>query len=330
MPELDQLFVRSGRAVSSRSAVWDATVVDASNPDGAMVVIPVYDSTLRWGPCLPQDQVPPVGARVAVTIADSGELWIVGASPPESGGTPEPPGAGGVILQANYNWTTSTTTAALGRVGINAPSWAGATFVDIAKTNGDGTDVSVVLLSLEAGDQLYLQDNDDSTVYGRYSITADPVDQGTWVQISVEVLESSTALPQNNAKMTVLAAVTGPPGPPGPQGSPGPQGPAGPPGPTGPTGSTGPAGPTGQTGAQGPAGATGAQGPQGVKGDPGATGATGPAGPTGPASTVPGPTGPAGATGATGPQGAKGDPGATGPQGPPGPTGPFTYRQLHS
>lgn len=78
MPDLDQLFQRSQRGVST-SALWDATVVDDTNPDGAMVVIPVYSNTLRWGPCLPQQLVPPIGTRVAVMIADSGELWILGA-----------------------------------------------------------------------------------------------------------------------------------------------------------------------------------------------------------------------------------------------------------
>ena len=97
MPELDQLFANAGRAVSSTSVIWEAVVVDDTNPDGAMVTIPVYSSSLRWGPCMPQELVPDKGTRVAVTIADSGELWIVGA--PQAGGggdgTVGPPGPTG-------------------------------------------------------------------------------------------------------------------------------------------------------------------------------------------------------------------------------------------
>ena len=91
MPELDQLFAPSQRRVAGSGAVWDATVRDDTNPDGAMVSIDVYSPGLLWGPCLPQDLIPEVGSRVAVTIADSGELWIVGASPPAVDDTPTTP-----------------------------------------------------------------------------------------------------------------------------------------------------------------------------------------------------------------------------------------------
>lgn len=99
MPELDQLFASSQRKVASTSVIWDATVVDDANPDGAMVTIDIYSTTLRWGPCMPQELIPAKGTRVAVAIADSGELWIVGADQGGSGGggdgTPGPPGPTG-------------------------------------------------------------------------------------------------------------------------------------------------------------------------------------------------------------------------------------------
>ena len=92
-PELSQLFAAAGRGVVEASGVWDAEVSGA-NDDGAFVVVPLFDRSIVWGPCMPQETKPAVGSRVAVVLADSGELWIVGAAG-DGGGTPGPPGPTG-------------------------------------------------------------------------------------------------------------------------------------------------------------------------------------------------------------------------------------------
>lgn len=79
----------------------------------------------------------------------------------------------------------------------------------------------------------------------------------------------------------------------------------------GPKGDTGPTGPQGETGPQGIQGTTGATGPQGETGPQGIQGATGETGPQGEI----GPTGPQGIQGETGPQGPIGLTGATGAPG---------------
>lgn len=95
-PELSQLFAAAGRGVVEASGVWDAEV-SGSNDDGAFVVVPLFDRSIVWGPCMPQETKPAVGSRVAVVLADSGELWIVGAAGDGGGGdgTPGPPGPAG-------------------------------------------------------------------------------------------------------------------------------------------------------------------------------------------------------------------------------------------
>ena len=101
-PELSQLFTAAGRGVVQGSGVWDAEVTRTTD-DGAFVVVPMYDRSIVWGPCMPQETKPAAGTRVAVVLADSGELWIVGAAETVTGngggnggsGEPGPPGPPG-------------------------------------------------------------------------------------------------------------------------------------------------------------------------------------------------------------------------------------------
>ena len=284
MPHLDQLFAPRGLQAFGDAQCYDATVV-AVTPQGAYVVLPSFDRELRWGPCQPPDSGVAVGDKVAVIFSGGGVPWLLGLRGGEGGGT--------AAFTGTYRWSEALTAPASGYVGVNAATWVGASQVNVSKTTEPGTDVSALLAALKIGDELYLQDESDSTIWGRYTLTATAVDHGTWDSFAVTRLGSSLAMPPNNARMSVVALVAGPPGPAGPQG------PTGPAGPKGETGATGPAGPTGPKGETGPAGATG---PKGETGATGATGATGPEGKQGP-------------TGATGPKG------ETGPQGPPGPAG---------
>lgn len=265
--------------------------------------------------------------------------------PPGPDGAPGPagpPGASTSAYQYNYSSVINPPPNS-GQVRSNGNTAATSTLVWIHRLDANNTDERLFLLMAVAGDELTIQDRQDSTRFAVYRLLTDPVDDGNHVTYSVE-MEAAGPLPLEGSGVlvgVVREGVAGPAGPAGPQGEPGEDGEDGAPGPAGPPGADG------TDGAPGPAGADGAPGAQGPKGDPGATGPQGDPGPTG-ADGVPGPAGadgaqgpkgdtgaqgdpgPAGADGADGAPGPKGDtgaqgvpgtPGATGPQGDPGPTG---------
>ena len=280
------------------------------------------------GPLVGADAVN-VGDRVCVATSQDGTPFVVYPQTAGNGGG----GGGGEVVSGLWTWTTSTTSVASGHIGVDAGSWAAATTVNVSKTSGGGADVSNVLSRVQPGDKLYLQQQDDATRWGDYTITAPGTDHGTYISYPVTPIANGPGgLPANNRDTVLSIAVPGTPGPPGPTGPAGPAGPAGPTGPQGPKGDTGATGSTGSPGATGAPGATGPTGPAGVPGDTGPAGPTGPTGPAGAtgAQGAPGPkgdtgaqgpiglTGPTGPAGATGPQGPKGDTGATGPTGPSG------------
>jgi len=295
--------------------VWAGVITqDAVDyADRVSVILPGLNDTLRWNDvrwsAAPGQQLPRRGMECVVVMDDNNELWITAwwtnVSNPNFGGS-----GGGMIATGHWRWTNSTTTAASREVGVNSSTgWANVTSINISDTTDPGSDVTNYLETVQPGDEFYLQDSNDSSMWGRYTVTQAGTDHGGWFSFPVTPVDHGpSGFPSNNAQTLVTMSV--------PQ-EPGPAGPAGPPGPTGPQGA---AGPTGPQGPQGPIGNTGNTGPQGPKGDTGNTGAQGPQGPIGNT----GPQGPTGATGAQGPQGPIGNTGPQGPQGTPGgpvPTG---------
>ena len=294
MPELDQLFARNGRKVAGSGAVWDATVRDDTNPDGAMVSIDVYSPTLVWGPCLPQDLIPEVGSRVAVTIADSGELWIVGASPPAvTDSTPAPPVDAPAIRVTLQGASVTIPASVSVTLPFDTTQWKqGAVSLDPSggvKVQDAGVYriSAMVLQNVDAAAgrlDFYLWNLTASTAEGA-AVSYHPAGQfnSTTVTglmkcnagdvIGVRVTNGSagpfTIYGAGWVTLSVSREMVGPAGPTGPSGAQGSVGPAGPAGSTGPRGVAGPTGPEGETGDTGPPGSTGPPGPTGSQGPAG-------------------------------------------------------------
>ncbi len=186
----------------------------------------------------------------------------------------------------------------------------------------DGVDVANYLGLIEVNDELYTQDKNDSTTYDIFTVTAVPVNKGTYTEIAITRVRGSPTTVVNNQAAVISLMRKGSVGAQGPQGAVGPEGPVGPQGPPGIQGQQGPqgeVGPTGSAGANGAAGAIGPAGPQGPAGAQGPAGVDGAPGPQG-LQGVQGTAGAAGATGAQGTQGPQGTQGIQGIQGIPGPT----------
>jgi hypothetical protein len=219
-----------------------------------------------------------------------------------------------------------------GHLFWNNTTQISATQITLSHLESGNIDIDIFLSFIKTGDSFVLQDQNNSTDYQKWEVSATPtIVPNSYVTLPVTLVTSAGAGTTNfadNINLLVVIQSVGVAGPTGPQGATGPTGADSTV--VGPTGPQGNAGPTGTQGAVGPTGAQGIQGIQGVQGD---TGATGPTGPQGIQGDV-GPTGPqgiqgvVGATGPTGAQGIQGDTGATGPTGPQGiqgvagPTGP--------
>jgi hypothetical protein len=189
----------------------------------------------------------------------------------------------------------------------NNTTQTSATQITLSHLEQGNIDIDIFLSFIKTGDSFVLQDQNNSTDYQKWEVSATPtIVPNSYVTLPVTLVTSSGAGTTNfadNINLLVVIQSAGLIGPTGPQGVTGPTGSTGA---NGPTGSVGAAGPTGAQGIQGNVGPTGPQGIQGIQGIQGNVG----------------PTGTQGITGPTGPQGIQGNIGATGPQGIQGATGP--------
>lgn len=118
---------------------------------------------------------------------------------------------GGATLNGEWRWNTGTSgDPGNGSLGIDTAAWATATALRFNKTTNLGVDASGLLLNkVSVGDILYLQQKDDATRWGRYSVKTAGVDNGTYVTIAVTWIKDGTAVPANNRPMTVIASFGG-------------------------------------------------------------------------------------------------------------------------
>ena len=130
------------------------------------------------------------------------------------------------------------------------------------------------------GDELYTQDKNDSTTYDIFTVTALPVNKGSYTEIAISFARGSPTTVVSGQAAIISLMRKGSVGAQGPQGPIGPQGEIGPQGPQGIQGEVGPQGTAGATGTQGIQGPAGTQGTQGVQGIPGPTAVSAQAGNT--------------------------------------------------
>ena len=254
------------QSIGTFRTVWHGLIASTpvDNRHLVDIIIPALDSSLRWRNCMwptrSDAATPARGDKCLIAMDDEDRMWVINWWP----ANPVAPGTGsGTIINGVWRWTTSTTGAASGQVGINTAAFSTATQLNIADVTDLNNDVTNYLNQIQPGDTIYVQQQSDSTKWGQYTVSGGPVDQGVYHSIPVTYVSSgSGGLPANNQQCNVTLSV---PAPAGPQGPPGPQGPAGPQGPQGnpgATGNTGPQGPQGNPGAPGqgvPTGGTAGQ-----------------------------------------------------------------------
>jgi hypothetical protein len=200
------------------------------------------------------------------TQGPQGDPGVAGATGPQgpAGAAGAQGPAGGSSSLFNYGFDTPTSPPPrTSEIRLNNATQTAATAMYVSGSPSTGGDITNLLMNqIAANDRVYLQDQNDSTVYLFFTVTGAPTSQSGYVTLPVAYESGPGGLPKDNVFFGIIR-----------------EGAQGPTGPAGPTGPTGPQGPQGDTGAQGPTGATGATGPGGATGAAGATGATGPAGP---------------------------------------------------
>jgi hypothetical protein len=118
-----------------------------------------------------------------------------------------------------------------------------ATVLNVNHLDRDGIDINLFLNFLVAGDSFYVQDDNNSSNYQRWNVTATPTDLTTYSTLPVSLITSSgtgTTGFSNNESIIVSFLVAGAVGPMGPTVPTGAASTV-----TGPTGATGPTGPAG-------------------------------------------------------------------------------------
>ncbi len=202
------------------------------------------------GPTGPAGETGPIGP-----IGPTGQDGFLGGTGPTGPtgptGDPGPQGPTGPAGQngqsTSYFLYEVKTTITSGDPGSRHLIWnnttqTSATQINISHITEDNIDIDLLLALITTGDFLVIQDEDDSTNFQKWQVTAPTTTiPNLYVEVPVSLVNSGGAGTTNfaNNLKVILAIVS--------KGIEGPQGPTGPIGATGSSGNTGPAGPIGAT-----------------------------------------------------------------------------------
>ena len=162
---------------------------------------------------------------------------VLGVPPPKKQGqlltsTPtlswdwqDPVGGSGSTISLDYTFQTATTPPpGSGAIRLNNSNQSAATHMYISSTTRAGVDATNALGAMEIGNDLYVQDDSDSTRFFRYTISGEPVPQAGYFDVPVTFDVAGTTPIANNANSGLLVIsppIPGPPGAQGPAGTPG-------------------------------------------------------------------------------------------------------------
>jgi hypothetical protein len=139
--------------------------------------------------------VPAPGTVTGGYLKDDG-TWTV----PPSGAS----GAGNVFP---FTYNTSVLESITGsQLRGNNATFANSTKLWISETTVDGLDVAVGLGRIKPGFQVYIQDYTSATRYAVFNVTANPVDKGTYWELTVSPAASAGTIPGGKVALQSLSA----------------------------------------------------------------------------------------------------------------------------
>lgn len=132
----------------------------------------------------------------------------------------QPSGLGGVVwgeaggsaaLGETWTFDSATTDSDPGskKFRFNNATQASSTFVYLNYFSDSGVDTRNVILALNQGDRLYIQDNGDSSKFHMCVLTADPADATTYAKLPITVEDSGSDLTNNKKSGFILFYTSG-------------------------------------------------------------------------------------------------------------------------
>ena len=121
-----------------------------------------------------------------------------------------PAGVNGGLISSEYRFSTATAAAdpGSGRFRYDDAVHASVANIYISDTNNAGVDITNFLTQIAIGDRLYIQQENDSSRFQVWNVTANAIDVGAWFIIGVD-LELDGATLANNARSLIVWQVSG-------------------------------------------------------------------------------------------------------------------------
>src|SRR5262245_20799479 len=98
-----------------------------------------------------------------------------------------------------WNYAGQTSPPANGTFVTDAPAFVDVTFLDIAKQDATGANLSLIFSELVVGDTIRIEEVDNPLHFLEYTVSAAPVDMTTFIRISVSFPTGSAAPPVSGA-----------------------------------------------------------------------------------------------------------------------------------
>jgi len=166
--------------------------------------------------------------NVAMSTLDKICVEVIpgGAGPPGPSGAPGPPGPPGADgapgpqgpqgpqgpggAAANlFSYTLSSNTGeppTSSQMRLNNASQTAATLMWVHHTDNSGTDYSLLLDSITVGNNMVMQDKNNSANVQRYHVTASVTDKGTYTEIPVQWFTGSGTVPNGQVVLAMIAS----------------------------------------------------------------------------------------------------------------------------
>jgi hypothetical protein len=181
--------------------------VGPTGPTGATGSQGPAGPTGATGPAGPQGATGPVGAT-----GPTGPQGATGPTGPTGAtGATGPPGASNAVYTRTWAWRNAPGgVPASGQFTSNTGNWASSvTALNLAKIDSGNNDLSNALATIKVGDRLRIQDQNDASKWGEWTVQSPPVDNGSWVGISVAYDNGSGVTPNQNEASNLSLLTTG-------------------------------------------------------------------------------------------------------------------------
>jgi hypothetical protein len=169
-------------------------ITKAASTGGAIIVMPTSFLALTDTP----DSYAGYAGQVVVVKATEDGLTFA----PEGGGA----AVQGVWLYKSVNTMADPGSGAL---RTNTTALATATQIAISQFTNNNFDRSSAIMALQVGDELLIQDTNNTNVWAQYNVTSLPVNNVTWFQIGVSFVSGGTGTnPSNNDPLNITFPAT--------------------------------------------------------------------------------------------------------------------------